>query len=70
MGDSTTATNGLLMKILDVAEVLSVGRSTVYELISEGHLETVHIGRSVRITTQSVEALVERRRTRCPRPHS
>ena len=70
MGDSTTATNGLLLKILDVAEVLSVGRSTVYELISEGHLETVHIGRSVRVTTQSVEALVERRRTSCPRTHS
>ena len=63
MSDSTTRTIGLLLKIPDAAEILAVGRSTVYELIGDGQLETVHIGRSVRVTTASVEALVERRRT-------
>lgn len=67
MSNTTTQTIGLLVKIADAAEILAVGRSTVYELISSGHLETVHIGRSVRVTTASIEAFVEQQRTRCCR---
>jgi len=64
MSDSTTHTTGPLMRIPDVAELLSIGRSTVYELIRKGHLETVHIGRSIRVTTSSVEQFVDERRSR------
>ena len=58
-----------LVRALDGVDVddylqLAVGRSTVYELIGNGHLETVHIGRSVRVTIASLEAFVERKRTR------
>ncbi|MCC6227045.1 MAG: transcriptional regulator [Microthrixaceae bacterium] len=36
---------------------------TVYELIADGHLETVHFGRAVRVTTASIEAFVDRERS-------
>ena len=47
-----------LLTILDVAYVLAVGRTTVYELIEAGRLETVHIGRCVRIPVEAVDQLV------------
>jgi len=47
-----------LLTILDVAYVLAVGRTTVYELIGAGRLETVHIGRCVRIPVEAVDQLV------------
>jgi excisionase family DNA binding protein len=39
----------LLLKVAEAAEVLGIGRSTAYELIAEGRLETVHIGRCCRV---------------------
>ena len=47
-----------LLTILDVAHVLAVGRTTVYELIGAGRIETVHIGRCVRIPVEAVDHLV------------
>ena len=44
--------------------MLSVGRTSVYELIATDDLETVHIGRSMRIPADSVHALVALRRRR------
>lgn len=61
---STTVVGPLLLTALQAAEMLSVGRTTVYELIATGDLETVHIGRSMRIPTDSVHALVALRRRR------
>jgi len=54
---------GFLVRIPEAADLLSIGRSTVYALIVDGHLDTVHIGRAVRVTTASIEAFVERRRS-------
>jgi excisionase family DNA binding protein len=53
---------GLLMTIGDAAVALGIGRSTVYELIAQGQLEVVHVGRSARVPTEALEALVERLR--------
>ena len=63
MSSTETRTVGLLLRIPEAAQLLAIGRSTVYELIAVGHLETVHIGRSVRITAASIEAFVERERS-------
>lgn len=52
----------LLLPIPDVALVLGVGRLKVYGLIASGQLEAVHIGRSCRVPTRSVEEFVERLR--------
>jgi excisionase family DNA binding protein len=56
------AATPLLMTIPEVAFGLRIGRSTVYELISRGGLEVVHIGRATRIPVQAVDDLVQRLR--------
>jgi excisionase family DNA binding protein len=55
------ATAQLLVTIPEAARVLAVGRSTLYELIGSGQLATVHIGRSVRIAVDELEAFVSHR---------
>ena len=44
----------LLLTALQAAQLLSVGRTSVYELIATGDLESVHIGRSMRIPADRV----------------
>jgi excisionase family DNA binding protein len=51
-----------LITIKQAAQVLNLGRSTIYELIADGQLEVVHIGRSARIPTDAITALVNRLR--------
>jgi excisionase family DNA binding protein len=52
----------LLWSIPETCGVLRLGRSKVYELLAEGELEVVHIGRRALVTAASVEAFVERLR--------
>jgi excisionase family DNA binding protein len=47
----------MLCSILDAAKALSLGRSKTYELIAEGRLETVTIGRRRLVRVESVRAL-------------
>jgi len=49
----------LLLKPEEAAEVLGVGRSTVYELMRAGTLRSVLIGRSRRVPREAVEAFVD-----------
>ncbi len=42
--------------------MIGVGRTKLYELISNGDLETVKIGKATRVTTASLHRLVERHR--------
>lgn len=51
----------LLLRIPDAAVRLSVGRSTLYEMLQRGDLPAVHLGRSVRIPAAALRAWVERR---------
>lgn len=50
----------LLLTPEDVAQRLSVGRSTVYALMRAGELRSVRIGRLRRIPVGAVRAYVER----------
>jgi excisionase family DNA binding protein len=54
--------SNLLITIRDAAATLGLGRSTVYELIGQGRLEVVHVGRSARVPAEAVRAFVERLR--------
>ena len=47
-----------LVRIEEAAKYLSIGRSTLYELIAQGTVPTVHIGRAVRIPTAALKELV------------
>jgi excisionase family DNA binding protein len=48
-----------LVKIEPACKYLDVGRSKLYELILEGKLDAVKIGKSARITTASLKRFVE-----------
>ena len=50
----------VLLRVTEAATVLSVGRSSVYELIQAGELPVVHIGRSVRVPARAVREFAER----------
>jgi len=52
----------LLLTMIDAARALSIGRTTMYELVAAGEIGVVHIGRSVRIPADALHAFVERRR--------
>ncbi|MDR6657568.1 excisionase family DNA binding protein [Tardiphaga robiniae] len=58
-----TGTAKLLTTVLEAADELRVGRSTVYELIRTKQLETVKIGRCTRIPVASIAAFVEQLRS-------
>lgn len=49
----------LLLTVVEAARLLGVGRSTAYELLATGELESVHIGRSRRVPVFAVENFVE-----------
>jgi excisionase family DNA binding protein len=48
-----------LVRIEEAAKFLSIGRSTMYELIAQGAVPTVHIGRAVRIPMDALKELVK-----------
>jgi len=48
-----------LLSVEEVARALRLGRSKTYELIASGELETVLIGRSVRVPVDAIERFVD-----------
>ena len=51
------AAEPLTRSIKETAQLLSIGRSTIYRLIGEGALETVKIGHRTLIKSASIRAL-------------
>ncbi|WP_084489057.1 helix-turn-helix domain-containing protein [Novosphingopyxis baekryungensis] len=50
--------NPLAHSILDVCELTSLSRSSIYELINRGELEVISIGRRRLVLARSVEKLL------------
>lgn len=50
----------LLLTPEEAAQVLRLGRTTIYALIKEGELRPIHIGRSCRISRAELERYVSR----------
>ena len=50
----------LLLTPEEAAQVLRVGRTTIYALIKDGQLRPVHIGRSCRLSRAELERYVNR----------
>jgi len=51
-----------LLTVAQVAEMLSLSRSTVYELVVRGELQAFKVGRSVRIPRDAVRSLLDKSR--------
>ena len=65
MGDAQrprepVSSDPLLLTPEEAAEVLRVGRTTIYALMKAGKLHAVHIGRSCRLPRSELERYVDR----------
>ena len=58
--------DALLLTPEEAAQVLRVGRTTIYALMTAGELRPIHIGRSCRLPRAELERFV--RRLQAPRP--
>ncbi|MDQ6910175.1 MAG: helix-turn-helix domain-containing protein [Actinomycetota bacterium] len=52
----------LLLSVREAARALGIGRSKIYELIKNGEVEVVHIGRSCRVPVAALHDYVDRLR--------
>lgn len=44
----------LVLRVEDLMQILSIGRNTAYELVRSGKIKSIRIGRSYRITRDSI----------------
>jgi len=51
----------LLLRAEEAAKLLSLGRSTVFQLLATGELPAVRVGRAVRVRRSDLERWIERR---------
>ncbi len=52
----------ICVRINDAARMIGVGRTKLYELIANGEVETVKLGKSTRVITASLHRLIMRQR--------
>jgi len=52
----------LAVRIPLAAQMLGIGKSTLYEMIASGEIETIKVGRSTLVPTDSLRAFLARRR--------
>ncbi len=50
------------LKVPEVAEVLRIARSRAYELVTDGKIPSVRIGRSIRVSRRELEKRLEDQR--------
>ena len=60
VSESFVADDQLLVTPEEAARRLSVGRTTIYELMSSGELQSVNIGRCRRVPVSSLSSFVSR----------
>ncbi len=60
----------LLLTPEEAAQVLRVGRTTLYALIKDGDLRPIHIVRSCRLSRAELERYVDRMEALAPAPSS
>lgn len=55
----------ITMRVPDACRYIGVSRSTLYVLIAEGEIEIVKLGCSTLVLTESLKALIAKRRCPC-----
>lgn len=62
VGDTgAAAIRPLCVTIDETADMLSIGRTAVYQLIADGEIEAIKLGKSTRVTIASLDRLLESR---------
>jgi excisionase family DNA binding protein len=51
----------LLLRPIEAAEAIGIGRSKIYELLASGDLPSIRVGGSVRVPIDALRAWIERR---------
>lgn len=59
MQPATRLMQPVTTSVKNAAELIGIGRTKTYELINEGKLETINVGRRRLVKTASILALVE-----------
>ena len=49
----------LLLTVEEMASVLRIGRNPAYQLVKDGHIQSVRVGRSIRIPRNALIQFVE-----------
>ena len=52
----TVSSNPVVLRLEDLAALLSIGRNTAYELVRSGRIRSIKVGRCYRISMEAVEA--------------
>jgi excisionase family DNA binding protein len=52
----------LLLTVSEAARQLGIGRSLLHELLADGQVESIHVGRLRRIPTDALTAYIDRQR--------
>jgi excisionase family DNA binding protein len=50
----------LLLRPVEAAEAIGIGRSKVYELLASGELPSIRVGTSVRVPVEALRAWIAR----------
>ncbi|AYO78685.1 excisionase [Sphingobium yanoikuyae] len=57
----STSPDPICVRVNDAARMIGVGRTKLYALIAAGEIDTVRLGKAIRITTASLHELINRR---------
>ena len=60
--DDTSTVTPLLLTVAQAAALLSISRTTLYELLAGGAIESIYIGRSRRVPVGALHDFVESQR--------
>lgn len=52
----------LLLTVGEMAQVLRIGRNPAYQLVKDGSIQSIRVGRSIRIPRNALVQFVERTR--------
>ncbi len=50
----------ICVKVNEAARMIGVGRTKLYELIAAGEVDAIKLGKSTRVTTESLRGLIKR----------
>lgn len=53
----------LMLRPIEAAEAIGIGRSKVYELLASGELPSIRIGSSVRVPVEALKAWIAKQAT-------